>query len=240
MKTHQCNLCGTKFGTFNELKSHKVLRKCIPSHQCGQCSQVFRSKTNLAHHENEHHINQRTCPFCEQTFDRQHLLTHVKENHPKSKDPQDVQRIRFTPSTARFKNTVFTYNARLPMLMPADALHFVLFLSLKQLFLELKAHCLKFSVVLSGIFSRSGGNLSNEITTIPIRLRSLYFFPQKTDKLFKNQIDYLSNEAKKRIEILHDIPGSSFTFHGFDNMSVEIANLPSLTTLPPPKKKKYH
>ena len=240
MKTHQCNLCGTKFGTFNELKSHKVLRKCIPRHQCGQCSEVFQSKTNLAHHENEQHINQRTCPFCQQTFDREHLLAHVKEKHPQSTDSQHFQDVRFTPSTAKFKNSFFTYSAPLPMLMPEGALYFILFFSLKQLFLELNKHCIKFSVVLSGVFSRSSGNLSDEITTIPIRLRSLYFLPQKNDELFKDQIRYLSDETKKRIQTLHDIPGSNFIFHGCDSISVEIANLPALTTLPCPKTKKYH
>ena len=229
MKVHQCSNCGNKFGSFDLLKTHRALRTCRPKHQCVKCSSSFNDKNMLSIHEQEVHVNSRTCPFCSRTLQREEMVDHLKEEHRSSS--MHPNEIKFMPSTSKFKS-LSTFTAQIPVLLTEDSLKFVLFVTLKELFLNLSQHCFKFAIILSGIFSRSSGNLTNEIVIIPIRHRGLYFFPLKTTQMFEKQIGFLVEETRKRLQTLHHLPGSNHLFHGFERITVEVTDIPTLMSVP--------
>ena len=69
-KLGTCGLCGKSFRQPEvHLKNHHKID--LPKEMCGLCRQTFRNQTEVRKHwTSEHHKRNRTCNFCEETFDR--------------------------------------------------------------------------------------------------------------------------------------------------------------------------
>jgi hypothetical protein len=233
-KTFQCNICGSKFGSYASLNQHRSLRSCSRSeHRCRTCGTSFKKKLDLTRHQ-ESHLNIRSCSFCSKNFHRDEILDHIQTTHPPpvAITNENLNNLKFIPSQIKFKRLIQNFNIKLPFLCNENSLKILLLITLKQLFDTLGKTCLRYQVILSGCFSRNSGGLENDVSIIPLRLKSLYYLQNRN---IVDQINFLINDTKQRILNLNTI-GSGLTFHGFDTIAVEISDIPILTDLPPVKK----
>ena len=69
-KKFPCGLCGKPLRKPEvHLKNYHQID--LPNEMCGLCRQTFRTQTDvLKHWTREHHKNNRTCKFCDETFDQ--------------------------------------------------------------------------------------------------------------------------------------------------------------------------
>ena len=69
-KNRTCGLCGESFKKI-EVHLKKKHKNDLPIEMCGLCRQTFRDQTEVRKHwTREHPKNNRTCQFCEETFDK--------------------------------------------------------------------------------------------------------------------------------------------------------------------------
>lgn len=80
---HECQICGEKFSTLQQLQNHQVSHSEEPLHLCHKCGETFETFTGLSRHLETHLEDQpHSCHICNKTFQfpmdlKQHMETHT-------------------------------------------------------------------------------------------------------------------------------------------------------------------
>lgn len=83
--THTCDICGKTFGFLNSIQAHIKLAHASECLLCGEI--VKHMKIHMKDHMKvkNKRPERATCPICKLDFSKDHLKSHIKNMHEKTK-----------------------------------------------------------------------------------------------------------------------------------------------------------